>query len=257
VSTPARTAPHPAVVAAAVLFVVLVCGVGTVQLLSSVVDSTLERTSTITPAAERFVVDTQVGDITLTPSSDGQVHVHTTVRYGLGEPELVEESTPAGVRLDVECNEVLADRCEVRYVVEVPPTFDIVVGGATGDVTASRLTGPLTVDRTTGDVALFDLTGPLDLQTSEITGRNLHSELVRATTATGDVRMSLLAAPRSLDVRTATGEVDVAVPGDVGYRVDTRTRTGEESVLVPVDPASPHTIRIDAATGDMRLRPSR
>ena len=258
-TTPAPVTARPAVVAAAVLLVVVVCGGGAAQLLSHVVDGTVERRSTLSAAGDRFVVDTDVGDITLGPSADGQVHVHTLVRHGLGEPELVEESTPDGVRLDVDCNDMLAGRCDVRYVVEVPPAFEVVVDGTAGDVTASRLTGALTVDRLDGDIAVFDLTGPLDLRTAtgEISGDDLRSELVRVDSDTGDVRLELLAAPRSLEVATAVGEIDLAVPGDVSYRVDARSDSGEERVLVPVDPASPRTIHVDGDTGDLRLRPSR
>ncbi len=250
---------HPAIVAAAVLLVVVVCGAGATQLLAQTVDGTIERTSTITPAADRFVLDAEVGDVTLTPSADGLVHVHTVVRHGLGEPELVEESTPAGVRLDVDCNDVLASGCEVRYLLEVPPAFEVHVGGAAGDVTASRLTGPVTVERMAGDIAVFDMSGPLDLSsaTGEITADGLRSEVVRAVSHTGDLRLELLAAPRSLDVRSDAGEIDLAVPGDVTYRVDARTAAGEERVLVPADQASPRLIRAESVTGDVSLRPSR
>ncbi|TQM14067.1 DUF4097 family beta strand repeat-containing protein [Pseudonocardia kunmingensis] len=258
-TTPAPAKAHPAVVTAAVLLVALVCGIGAVEWLSQVARATLERTSTIAPATDRFVLDADVGDITLTPSADGQVHVRTVVHHGLGEPELVEESTPTGVRLDVDCDAPLADDCDVQYVVEVPPAFEVRVEGVAGDVTASRLTGSVTIDRRVGDIAVFDMAGPVDLGTStgEITAEGLRSEVVRAVSDTGDVRLELLAAPRSLDARSETGEIDLAVPGDVGYRVDARTRSGDERVLVPVDPASPRIIRAEGSSGDVSLRPSR
>jgi hypothetical protein len=52
-----------------------------------------------------------------------------------------------------------------------------------GDVTASGLTGPITVDRVSGDVALFDLAGPVDVtsRSGVISGRGLRSTAVRAT----------------------------------------------------------------------------
>jgi hypothetical protein len=184
VTAPAK--PRPAVVAAAVVLVVLVCGTGAISLLSQVVSGTVERASTFTPAAGRFVVDTDTGDVALSPSADGQVHLRTVVRHGLGAPELIEESTPAGLRLDVDCNDGIATRCDVQYTVEIPPTFEVVIGGSVGDVTASGLGGPLTVDRLSGDIALFDLTGPLDLRTrtGEITADDLRTEVLRAETDT-------------------------------------------------------------------------
>jgi hypothetical protein len=259
VTAPARVKAHPVVVTAAVLLVVLVCGTGAVEMLSQVVRTTLERTSTIAPATDRFVVDADVGEVTLTPSADGRVHVRTIVRHGLGEPELVEESTPTGVRLDVRCHALLDSRCEVEYLVEVPPAFEVQVGGTAGNVVASRLTGPLTVDRMAGDIAVFDMAGPIDLHTStgEITAEDLRTEVVSVESDTGDIRLELLAAPRSLDVRSISGEIDLAVPGDTGYRVDTRTQEGDERVMVATDPTSPRIIRADGITSDVTIRPSR
>jgi hypothetical protein len=259
VTTPAPQKARPALVTAAVLLVVVVCGTGAAQMLSEVVRGTLERTSTITPSTDRFVVDADVGDITLTPSADSEVHVRTVVHHGPGEPELVEESTAAGVRLDVHCHALLGGGCEVDYVVEVPPAFEVRVGGTAGDVVASRLTGPLTVDRSAGDISVFDVTGPVDLRSStgEIRAEGLRSEVVAAESDSGDIRLELLVAPRSLDARSADGELDLAVPGDAGYRVDARTSTGEERVLVPTDPASPRIIRADSQTGDIDIHPSR
>jgi len=259
VSTPAPPKAHPAVVTAAVLLVVVVCGTGAVEMLSQVVSATLERTSTITPATDRFVLDADTGDITLTPSPDAQVHVRTVVHHGLGEPEITEESTPTGVRLDVDCNAQLAGNCDVEYVVEVPPAFEVQVGGTAGDVVASRLTGPVTVDRLAGDIAVFDMAGPLDLHTStgEITAEGLRTEVVSAESETGDIRLELLSAPRSLDVESTSGEIDLAVPGDTGYRVDAHSKAGDERVMVVTDPTSPRIIRADALVGDVSIRPSR
>jgi Putative adhesin len=256
VSAPAKA--HPAVVTAAVLMVVLVCGTGAFALLSEIVTSTVERTNAFTPATNRLVVDAD-GDVTIGPSSDGQVHMHTVVRHGLGEPEIVQESTPAGIRLGARCGEFLAVSCDVRHEVQVPPTFTVVIDGIDGDVTASRLTGPLTVDRLTGDITAIELTGPLDLRSraGEITGEALRAEVLRAESDTGDVRLELVAPPRSVDITTDNGEVDLAVPADATYRVDANTRSGEERVLVPLDSASARSLRIDGATGDVTVRPTR
>jgi len=256
VTTPAKA--HPAVVTAAVLMVVLVCGTGAFALLSELVTSTVERTNAFTPATDRLVVDAD-GDIAIGPSSDGRVHVHTVVRHGLGEPEIVQESTPAGIRLGARCSEFLAVRCDVRHEVQVPPAFEVLVDGVDGDVAASRLTGPLTVDRLTGDITAVDLTGPLDLRSSdgEITGDALRTETIRARSDTGDVLLELVTAPRSVEITTENGEVDLAVPVDTTYRVDANTESGEERVLVPLDSTSTRTLRVDGDTGDVTVRPTR
>jgi DUF4097 and DUF4098 domain-containing protein YvlB len=258
VSTPAPAKAHPAVVAAAVLAVLLACGAGAFSLLSEIVTSTVERTNVFPPATDRLLIDAD-GDVTIGPSADGQVHVHTVVRHGLGEPEIVQESTTAGVRLGAGCREFLAVRCDVLHQVQVPPAFHVVIDGSDGDVTATRLTGPLTVDRSTGDITAVDLTGPLDLRsrTGEIRGDALRGEAVRAESTTGDVQLELLVPPRSVEVTARDGEVDVAVPADTTYRVEADTRSGEERVLVPLDPASTRTLRLRGVSGDVTVRPTR
>jgi hypothetical protein len=256
VTAPAKA--HPAVLSAAVLMVVLVCGTGAFALLSELVTSTVERTNAFTSTAGRLVIDAD-GDVTIGPSPDGRVHMHTVVRHGLGEPEIVQESTPAGVRLAARCSEFLAVHCDVRHEVQVPPAIEVMIDGVDGDVTASRLSGPLTVDRLTGDITAVELSGPLDLRarSGEITGEGLRVDVLRAASDTGDVRLELVAPPRSVAITTDNGEVDLAVPADATYRVDASSDSGEERVLVPLDPASPHTLRVDGDTGDVTVRPTR
>jgi hypothetical protein len=258
VTTTAPPKAHPAVVAAAVLVVVLTCGIGAFSLLSAVVTGTVERTNAFTSAAGRLVVDAD-GDVTIGPSADGQVHVRTVVRHGLGEPEIVQESTLAGVRLGARCGEFLAVRCDVRHEVQVPPTFRVLIDGSEGDVTASHLAGPLTVDRLSGDITAEHLTGPLDLRShaGEITGDALRTEVLRAESDVGDVRLELVVPPRTVEITAENGEVDLAVPAGSTYRVDARTDTGLQRVLVPLDPGSPHSLRIDGDNGDVTVRPTR
>ncbi|WP_433280155.1 DUF4097 family beta strand repeat-containing protein [Pseudonocardia xinjiangensis] len=257
ISTEPTAGLRRGVLVAAVLFVVLVVGTGALQLLSQAATGTYERTSTLTPTGERFTVASDAGTVTLSPSSDGAVHIRTVVRYGLGQPELTEETTSAGVRLDATCSGLLATHCDVDYAVELPPSFPVYVEGTAGDVTVSGLTGPVTVERATGDIALVDLAGPIDatVMSGVISGRGLRSDVVRAETRSGDVRLELREPPSSLAVDSLSGQIDVTVPA-TGYRVDARSTTGEASVLVPVDAAAPGMIVLDSENGDVRVRPS-
>jgi Putative adhesin len=256
-TTPAPAGARPAVVAAAVLVVLLACGTGAFSLLSEAVTTTVERTTVFTPATDRIEIEAD-GDVTIGPSADGVVHVHTVVRNGLGRPEIGQESTAAGVQLGAGCREFLAVRCDVRHEVQVPPAFQVVIDGSDGDVTATGLSGPLTIDRSTGDITLVGLAGPLDLRSSTgtITGEGLRTEVVRAASDTGDVRLELLAPPRSVDVSTDNGDVRLAVPADTAYRIAGGSRSGAQSVLVPLDPASTRALRVDSDTGDVTVRPT-
>ena len=257
-TAPASVTARPAVVAAAVLLVVLVCGTGAFSLVSEVVSDTVDRTTSFTPATNRLTVDAD-GDVAIEPSPDGQVHVHTIVRHGLGEPSIVQESTASGVRLDAGCREFLATSCDIRHELQVPPAFAVVVDGSDGDVAVSGLRGSLAVHRQNGDIAVVDLTGPLDLRTrtGEIRGDDLRADVLRAGSDTGDVRVELVVPPQTVEVATATGEVDLAVPGGTAYRIDAGSDSGEERVLVPIDPASARSLRAASDTGDVTVRSTR
>jgi hypothetical protein len=245
--------PHPGLVVAAVVLVVLVIGAGAAHLLAQAAAGTYERTNTIVPRSDRFTVDSDSGDVTLSPSPDGNVHVHTVVRYGLGEPELVQESTAAGIRLDSRCSGVLATRCQTDYDIEVPASFAVTINGTSGDVTATALTGPLKVSRLSGDTTLHDLTGPIDVtsRSGDVRGDGLRSATIRAATMSGDLRLELVTVPRSVDLGAENGDLDLAVPGDVAYRTQVNTRSGDESVTVPVDPSSSNTITLQTIHGDV------
>ncbi|WP_219417126.1 DUF4097 family beta strand repeat-containing protein [Pseudonocardia nigra] len=257
---PLQTAkPRRGIVVAAVLFVLLVIATGTANLLSQFVQGTFHQTDTLVPRGDRFTVQGAAGNVTLNPSPDGNVHVRTTVHYGISKPEFVQRSTPTGVLLHTRCDGLLATRCDVDYLIEVPPSFAVDVELEAGEVSVNGLAGPVTVDVSAGDVTLLDVSGALDVSSSsgEIRGLGLRSAVVRADTSSGDVRMELIDPPQSVRVDVGSGEVDLAVPVDVDYRVDADTASGEERIAVPVRTGSDRTITVDGGSGDVRIRPVR
>ena len=242
----------------AAIVVVMAAVFGGAQLLALVPIGNLERSITLEPQADRLVVRSGAGDLTLAPSSDGKVHVRTVARYGLARPVLTQESTSSGLLLDAQCDGWLGTNCQVDHTVEVPPSLAVVAGGGCCDVTARGLTGPVTITRGSGDIALVDLSGPIDVRSSsgEISGDRLSGGSVRAGTDSGDVRLDLLR-PRSVQVDVSSGEVDVTVPGGgATYRVDVQTGSGEQQIDVPVDPAAASMITIDSDSGDVSLSPA-
>lgn len=250
--------PPRVLAVAAALLVALVVLPGAIGLASQILRTTETKESTLTPMAERLDVTARHGDVTLTPSVDGEVTVRTTSRYGVGKPELIEESTVAGVVLDSRCDDVLDTECGVDYEISVPPSFTVAVEtGGGGEVSARGLTGPLTLETNGGDVRLADVSGPLDIRRSgEVIGAQLRSEQIGVDTSSGDVRLSLVTPPRSLAVDTRSGEITLTVPSSVGYRITTDSDTGEQSVDVASDPASDRTIRATSQHGDIRIAPT-
>jgi hypothetical protein len=256
VSAPAPAAPNRALVAAAVVFVLVVVALGAATLIDQGFRSTSERSSALAVPAGQLTVRNAHGDVRLAPSPDGLVHVHTLAEHGLEAPELIEESTPTGLELGSRCTDSLAVECAVEYTIEVPPSFAVRVAAEAGDVEVRGLTGPLTVDSGSGDLHLLDLSGHLDVRTvaGEVEARRLRSGTVQLDTGFGDVRLELLTAPDSVRVRSEYGEVDITVPEAVPYRVQVDAGSGEQRISVPTDPTSARSITASSGAGDVSVQ---
>ncbi|WP_214369436.1 DUF4097 family beta strand repeat-containing protein [Pseudonocardia sp. H11422] len=242
----------------AVVFVVVVIGVGVIQLVSQLARGSAAHDSTLVPQAERLTVNTSAGNVMLSPSTDGVVHVHTETRYGLTPPDLTEESTPAGVLLEARCNGLFAASCEVSYTIAVPPSFTVDVTSRSGNVSARDLTGTVDLDLSSGDIDLAGLSGPLTTATSSgnVTGIGLRSAVIQGETRSGDVDVTVVAPPRQIDLRSSSGDVEIAVPGDRPYRVQTTTSSGTERVSVPTDGTADATVRAETSSGNVTVRPA-
>ncbi|WP_232662187.1 DUF4097 family beta strand repeat-containing protein [Pseudonocardia sp. TRM90224] len=241
----------------AVLFVVAMITVGTVNTLSDLVESTVEQSTTIVPQGRALSVEALTGDIEIGPSPDGNVHVRTTVEYGLTRPELTEQANADEVFLASRCDGVVVAECQVDYDVLVPPDFPVYAETRSGHVRLSGLTGPLTVRTTTGDVTLSGVAGTIDVraQSGGIRGSELRSPSVTTRTASGNVDLDLLSPPQLIDAVVTGGDIDLRVPGASRYRVTAEAPDGDQTVSVPTDPGSANTITARTSAGRVRVAP--
>jgi hypothetical protein len=240
----------------ALLFVLAVVAVGTSQLVSETFRGSETRDSTLVAQAPRLTVSPGPGDVVLVPSPDADVHVRTVSRFGVDRPEIVGESTAAGVELTSNCRS-LASACETSYTVAVPAGFAVTVQ-ASGRVDAHDLTGPLTVQSAYGDVALAGLSGDVTVSTGgDITGTGLRSTSITGDTRYGDITLALAVEPRHVSLASNGGDVDLGVPAGRSYRVDAVSVTGHAGrISVPTDPAAEATIRATTETGDVTVHPA-
>jgi putative adhesin len=257
VTAPARPTPR-LLVALAVVFVLLVAGTGALSLVARGFRSSTDYSRTLTPLAERLSVHNLKGAVLLLPSTDDLVHVFAQSQHGLSDPQLSAESTPSGVVLDARCDSDLAIECAVDYTVQVPPSFQVRVETGSGEVTASNLTGGMSVQVGSGDVRLDDLAGPLDVhsRSGRVEAHGLRSDAVTVDAEYGDVEAELAGVPTEVRVRSQHGDVDVAVPGSERYRLDVGTPDGSTEVGVMIDATSSHLVTATSSSGDVRVRPS-
>jgi hypothetical protein len=248
--------PSRLLAVAALLFVLAVVAVGTSQLVSETFGGSETRDSTLVAKAPRLTVSAGPGEVVLVPSPDADVHVRTVSRFGVDRPELVEESTAAGVALASDCRS-LGSACETSYTVAVPAGFAVTVQRS-GSVSAHDLTGPLTVQSTYGDVELTQLSGDITVSTGgDITGTGLRGASITGDTRYGDVTLAFVSAPRHVALGSSSGDVDLGVPAGRSYRVDAASVTGDAGrISIPTDPAADATIRVTTETGDVRVHPA-
>ena len=122
-----------------------------------------------------------------------------------------------------------------------------------GDVNADGLTGSADLQTSSGDVNVRALNGPLALRTAsgDVNGEDLAAGTVEAATASGDVELDFRLAPRDVEAATASGDVDVSVPRGDTYRVEADTGSGE-AVGVKTDPKT-RVIRARTNSGDVMV----
>jgi hypothetical protein len=151
-------------------------------------------------------IEVAVGDVTVEPSSDNQIHahVHLTPRRGgilsslrSGERQVREarlEAEVTGSELSLTIDAPGSDhRFEATWQVEMPTKLAVKVKVGVGDIKLHRLAGGCDVDTGVGDVTTVLGGGGLSAQTGvgDVTVEAPEAAVgkVSATTGVGDVRL--------------------------------------------------------------------
>lgn len=258
---PAVTSARPRrlLVALAVVFVLVSVGIGGLNLAAGLLHSRSEHVSTFIPQSDRITVAVRAGSVVFSPSVDGNVHVTTSATFGGAPPQLDENATADGLVLDAQCADVPMVKCKVRYTIALPAAFAVQVRGGALDIYAADLTGPIRIDQDTGTITLNGVSGALDLHSNsgQVSGSNLLSPTVTTNTGSGNVTLDMAVVPTAVTVDGGTGDVSIAVPGEVGYQVSTSSGSGHTRVGVPRDPTSGHRIQAASLGGEIRITPHR
>jgi hypothetical protein len=209
------------------------------------------------------------GNVTLLPAEDGKVHIHREVRYrgdrNDSTPYHLEGST---LVVSTDCGW----RCGVSYEIRAPRGVKVTGENGSGDVTLTgasdvditvdsggivinRPTGTVRARAHSGDIEVSGAAKDLDLQvdSGNITGRDLRAPHTVAQTSSGDVDLRLTAAG-AVQAEADSGSITVQVPGDKSYQVQANADSGTKTVEVPLDPASPYLLRLVTGSGDITVQ---
>jgi hypothetical protein len=242
-----------------VALIVLVGTAGLVVAVLALVFPEKDRTTLAQPGPVRSLeVDVEVGRIEVVPGQGEGATITRTRRYLVGGPEAREALVDGVLRVNAECQSIIAAGCAVDYRLEVPAGAPIRIRTARGSVSVTDMTGMVEVDAGAGNVRLTRTRGPVKVDTSagNVDGVDLAAQFLDATTSAGRIRLSIAEPPGRLGLRTGAGSIDVGLPTTPGgYRVAAETGAGKADVTVEQNEGGSRAIIAKTGAGNIRIHP--
>ncbi|UQA94810.1 DUF4097 family beta strand repeat-containing protein [Streptomyces halobius] len=219
------------------------CAVAATALLTSACSATPikrgEQSYEVKEKATSLRVDDHAGAIEVIPGTGDVIKVTEKYEYSDDQPP-TEHSVKGGELLlkNPGCG-AGADKCVVKYRVEVPAATatHLTLGG--GEITVRGLSGATYAKSDGGSVRITDST----------------ARTVTARVGGGDVTVALTAAPDKVEADTGGGNTTVRLPKG-SYDVNAETGGGNRKVSVQNDSASPHKIKASSGGGNVSVLPA-
>ena len=244
------------------LLVALIVLVGTAGVVVAVLALAFPEKDTTTLAqpgpVRSLEVSVEVGRVEVVPGEGDGATITRTRRYLFGAPEAREALSDGVLRVEAECQSVIAAGCAVDYRLEVPPGVPVRVRTERGSVAVTDMTGMVEVDAGAGNVRLTRTRGPVKVDTSagDVDGVDIAPQFLDATTDAGRIRLSMAEAPGRLGLTTGAGSIDVRLPTTPGgYRVATETGAGKADVTVEQNEGGSRAIIAKTGAGNIRIHP--
>jgi DUF4097 and DUF4098 domain-containing protein YvlB len=199
------------------------------------VSGSFDRTLTVT-APIRLEVGNASGDVSITGSADGKVHVHGDVKsYGMGfgspKDRLNEIVTNPPVEQKGDVIRIGKDLTRVRnisiaYVIEVPRQTEVSTMVASGSQMIRDVRGPVKAEAASGSINAdhIERSAQLTTMSRSIDAKNI-GEDIRASSASGSVRVSNIKG--DVKISSLSGSTHVS---SAGGRVDADTASGSVQV---------------------------
>jgi hypothetical protein len=266
---------------AGVLAVTMLGGCGLVA------DKEFRDERTVEGAIAAVTIGGGSGNVRISGSSDGSIHVKRHVRYRSNKPGATDSVQSGSLILNTSCGR----NCSVDYEVTAPRGLRVAGRNDSGDITLSDIatasvevgSGQIQVRRASGDVVVNAGSGDIDLAevggsvasrtgsgnvrlagvagtttvetgSGNINASDLRGSRTRAHSGSGNVTLAAASA-QDVDADADSGNVRLAVPGGQSYRVTATTSSGNSQVRVPTDPSASHQIKLHADSGNVTVEP--
>src|SRR5690606_36208978 len=140
------------------------------------------------------------------------------------------------------CPVVGSNWCRADSTIEVPRDLAVSAAGR-GNMTLSDLDGRVAVETRQSSVTLERVSGDVVARTQQggITGSDLRSASVDASSRQGSITLSFAGSPRSVSASARQGSIEVVLPDEEGvaYALDAGARQGSVTTPIRSDPDSP------------------
>ncbi len=169
----------------------------------------------------QVAVNISAGNVTLRPGPGAPARLTGIVQYGLFRPGIMEDTTPNGVNVGVNCDGLNSDNCWMNATLAVPARTGVTLGSNGGDIAASGFSSNVTLSAEGGNVTANELAGALRLDTGggDLTGSGL-SGTIQITAEGGDVQIGDVNGPTRVDTgggnltaSSLTGDLQVFAEG--------------------------------------------
>ena len=240
-----------------VVVVLLGLAVAAVASVTISVDPTTESGTEAFADVDELVLDLGSADVALVAGGRDVVVDHE-VRTGVFGGEAEARLRDGELELTFDCpgwaDLPFDPGCDGDYVISVPADVEVTGGTGNGSLRIDGLTGAVDLSTDNGDIHLVGTSDDVEVDTSNgrITGTDITSARVEATTSNGPVVLDFAAPPEDVQVDTSNGLVHVQVPDDAtAYDVDASTSNGSLSTAVAVDDSSPRRLELTTSNGNV------
>jgi hypothetical protein len=198
------------------------------------------------------------GSVTIQAGQAGRVTITSALQWVFGRPSVTQSWSGGVLHVGATCPKLDPfEDCQASVTISVPAGTAVTAEAGAGAVVVSGMNGPLHLAATSGLVRVSRVSGPLWLSATSgsVVGRTgLYSPLVNASVTTGDIALSLAAAPRRLTVGVGSGFASISLPRGSGYRL--AGPAGAGGLRIPPglsDASSGRLLTVTVGTGEVSI----
>lgn len=237
---PSRTPSGPIRIIAGIVAVLLIAVTGLT--LAGPMLRQSETTDTALPQGMSSLnLKNDVGDVRIRVAEPGEsLRLTSTVEWGLRKPTTSVDRTSTSATVRGQCPTGPVSVCTTDWLVVVPADTEIEVDQGVGEVTVEGTSGDVDVRAGVGDITLTESS----------------SENIGVESGVGGATIESVEPPRSLEANVGVGDLTIAVPDTVRYRIDAQGGAAEVRNSLGSSPGAERRIDAEVGVGGLTVEPS-